>query len=198
MKKSLIHLAVLAAVGMASLPRARTQDVAFTFRMGAGFAGDVNRTHPASILPANMHTTQPVRSYGHAGLYDSATNTVRGFQAADTALTKVDGVLVRPFPTQQTTGGLSSPLGAGTPPTGPAVVDVLEDGYMMVKVDNIAAGVPTKGGAVFIWCAVTAGNDIQGGFRCAASAGNTAAVTNAKWNGPADANGIAELVVFKA
>jgi hypothetical protein len=39
---------------------------------------------------------------------------------------------------------------------------------------------------------------IQGGFHAAADAGNTVAITNAKWNGPADANGIAELVVFKA
>ena len=31
--------------------RQKTRDVAFTFRMGAGFAGDVNRTHPASIEP---------------------------------------------------------------------------------------------------------------------------------------------------
>lgn len=201
MKKSLIHLAVLAALGAGASfsGRARTLDVAYTFRMGAGFPGDVNRTHPASIVAANMHTTQPVRAYGHAGLYDAATGTVRGFQAGDTALTKLNGVLVRPFPTQNTSGSLTSqPIGSATPPTGPAIVDVLEDGFIYVKVDNIAAGAPTKGGAVWVWCAASAGNDVQGGFRCAVSAGNTAAISNARWTGPADANGVAELQVWAA
>lgn len=200
MKKSLIHLAVLAALGAGASfsGRARTLDVSFTFRMGSGFPGDVNRTHPASIVAANMHTTQPVRQYGHAGLYDAATGTVRGFQAGDSAVTKLAGALVRPYPTQATSASLNSPIGSATPPVGPAIVDVLEEGFMMVKIDNIAAGAPTKGGAVFVWCAASAGNDVQGGFRCAASAGNAAAIANARFTGPADANGVAEVQVWAA
>lgn len=199
MKKSLIHLAVMATLaGAASVGRSRTHDVAFTFRMGAGFAGEVNRTHPVSIYPSLMHSTQPVRLYGDPGIYDAATASVRGFQAGDTALTKIDGVLVRPYPTQQSTGGMSATLGGAGTPASNQPADIVEEGAIMVKCNNFGVNAPTKGGAVWVWCAASAGNDVQGGFRAAVSAGNTAAITNAKWNGPADANGIAELIVFKA
>lgn len=198
MKKSLIHMAVLAALGAASFAgRARTHDIAFTFRMGAGFPGEVNRTHPASIYASAMHATQPVRLYGDACLYDGATNTVRGFQAGDTAVTKQAGVLVRPYPTQQTSGGMTSTIGGAGVPVSNQPADVLEDGAIMVKCNNFGVNAPTKGGAVFVWCTASAGNNVQGGFQAAASAGNTAAIVNAYWNGPCDANGIAEMIVFK-
>ena len=196
MKKSLIALAVMAACAH-GLVRARTLDTAFTYRMGAGFPGDINRAHPFSALPSIQDPTTPVRSYGHAVLFDATNNSIRGFTAADTAVTKIKGVLVRPYPNSQTTGGMNASFGAATPPGARNVVDYLEDGFILVKVDNIAAGAPAKGSAVFVWCAASAGNDIQGGFRCAASAGNTAAIVNAEWNGPADANGIAEIRVWK-
>lgn len=197
MKKSLIALAIMAALAGESV-RARTRDISFTYRMGAGFPGDINRTHPVSVLPANMHTTQPVRLYGDAGIYDAATSTVRGFQAGDSGLLRMAGVLVRSFPVQTVTGGMNNPLGAGVPPAGPAVVDVMEEGYIMVKCNNFAVNAPTKDGLVYVWCAATSGNNIQGGFTAVANAGNAAAIANARWNGPADANGIAEMVVWKA
>lgn len=195
MKKSLIALAVLASLG-ASFVRASTRDVAFSFRMGAGFPGDVARTHPFSVLPAQMDGTTPVRAYGHAVRF-SATNTIQGFVAGDTALTKIKGVLVRPYPVSQTSGGMSATIGAATPPGANSVVDYIEDGFVMVKIDNIAAGSPKKGDPVFVWCAASAGNDVQGGFRAAVSAGNTAAIANAEFNGPPDAAGVCELRVWK-
>ena len=71
-------------------------------------------------------------------------------------------------------------------------LDVLRMGYMMVQVSN---GTPRKGDPVFIWVAATAGANVQGSVRTSASAGNTAAITNAFFNGPADASGVAEIVV---
>ena len=194
MKKTLIALAVLALHGAGAV-RAKTRDVAFQYRMGAGFPGDVNRTHPASILPGMMNSTNPVRLYGDPVLIDTSTNSYRGLLVGDTAVTKIDGVLVRPYPTQQQSGGMSSAIGAATPPTTPVPVDVLNEGFIIARCNNFATQQPTKGGAVHVWIAASTGAHVQGGFESVATGGSTIAITNAKWNGPADANGITEIQV---
>lgn len=196
-RKTLMAAAALACIASSGIVRARTHDVAFTYRMGAGFPGDVNRTHPASILPGLMNTTSPVLLYGNPVLVDTSTNSYREVLVGDTAVTLIAGVLVRPYPTQQTTGGMSSSLGAAVPPTS-GVVDVLQDGFIMVRCNNFAAQQPTKAGAVFIWIAASTGAHVQGGFESVASAGNTIAITNARFNGPADAAGVTELQVWQA
>lgn len=200
MKKSFISLAVLALLGGAAVSaRTRTLDAAFTYRMGAGFPGEVNRTHPASIVSGLMDPTTPIRLYGDPCVISTANNSYRGLLAADQAtVTSIAGILVRPYPVQQTSGGMSSSLGAATPPQERAAVAVLEDGYAMVKCNNTGAGAPTKGGAVYVWCAASAGSDVLGGFRAAASAGNTILLTNAEWASPPDASGIAEIRVWSA
>lgn len=170
------------------------RDVAFLYRMGSGFAGDVNRTHPAAIEPALVNVTTPPLIYGQA-LIATATNDVRPYAAADAAVAVPWGLLVRPYPTQQTSGGMAAALGAAVPPVS-GVVDVCRSGMIMAQL-NIGSIAPQKGGAVFVWCAVTSGNHIQGGFESAASGGNTAALdpTLMQFNGPADANGIVEISV---
>lgn len=194
MKKNLIALAV-SALAAAGLVRARTADVSFGYRMGAGFPGDVNRSHPASILPGMNNPTNPVRLYGDPVLIDGATSSYRAFLAGDTAITKVDGIAVRPYPIQQTTGGLSAGIGAAAVATGQPL-DVLNEGFMIARCNNFAAQQPQKGGAVYVWCAASSGAHVQGGFESAASAGNTAGpITNLKWNGPTDNNGITEIQV---
>lgn len=200
MKKSLIALAVLASLGASSTRMARgmTHDAAIKFRMDAGFPGDINRTHPFSAPSAVQDSTTPVRRYGDPVLF-STTNAIRGITAADQAAgTKIKGVLVRPYPVSQTSGGMSASFGAATPPGANSVQDYLEDGFILVKIDNIAAGSPKKGDPVFVWATASAGNDVQGGFRAAASAGNTFPVSNAEFNGPPDGNGVCELRVWKA
>lgn len=196
MKKSPIALAIL-ALASTGLVRARTTDIAYGYRMPAGFPGDVNRTHPFSVLPRKMTQTlaNKVRLYGDPVVYDGTQNSVRGFIAGDTARTTIDGVLVRPYPTQQTTGGLNAAIGAAVPPDGPAVVDILRYGYIMVRCNNFATQQPTMGGAVFVRVAATAGALIQGGFSSAADGANTVQITNARWCGPADANGVCEIEV---
>lgn len=197
MKKTLIAAAVLTLVhaAQAGTARARTHDVAFTFRMGAGFPGDINRTHPFSAVPGLMDSTDKIRLYGDPALI-SSTGTYRGFKVGDTA-TKIAGVLVRPYPIQQTTGGMSAAIGAATPPDGPAVIDVLEDGFIMVKCQDFAANPCIKGGAVYVRIAATSGNKIQGGFHAVADSTNTVAITNAQWNSTPDASGVAEIRVWK-
>jgi hypothetical protein len=144
--------------------------VAFQFRMGAGFAGDVNRTHPASIVPGLLDATNPPTNYGLALMINTAANSVRVVTPADYAAVDFYGVSVRPYPFQQSTAVLANAqanLGgmgifAGQP------LDVLESGFIMVPV----VGTPTKGGQVFIWYAATSGVHTQGGFEAAATTVN--------------------------
>lgn len=194
-QRTFLAAAASAAIMGSAITRARTHDVAFTYRMGAGFPGDVNRTHPASILPGLMNVTNPVRLYGDPVLVDAATNSYRAVLVGDTAVTKIAGILVRPYPTQQTTGGMASSFGAAVPPV-TGVIDVLDEGFMIARCNNFATVQPAKGGAVHIWYTASTGAHVQGGFESAATASNTIAITNAKWNGPADANGVTEIQVF--
>ncbi len=165
----------------------------FKYRMGASFPGDVNRTHPASVEPVLNDPTLPLLFAGLACLINAAKTGVRQFAAGDTAVTKIYGVGVRAFPIQQQVAdgvwgyqqqGLQS-LPAGTP------IDVLRDGYIM----GLVNGTPGKNDPVFVWCAASSGAHVQGGFEQNTSGGNTAAVTNAFFNGPPDANGYGEVVV---
>lgn len=189
------QLAVAVALAMGyhhvkPLKRARVRDAAFPFRMGAGFAGDINRTHPFEVEAAMINATTPPTAYGQTVIVDT-TNGVRPLAAADTAITVGFGLTVRPFPTQQSSGGMSSSFGSATPPTSGAI-DVLRNGLMIVQLNT---GVPKKGDPVFVWCAATAGAHIQGGFEVAASGGNTAALDPNRYQyaGPPDAAGLVEI-----
>lgn len=175
--------------------RARTCDVAFVYRMGAGFPGEINRTHPFSVMPALQQAANPVDGYGRAVLYHT-DGAARKILSTDTAVTKIHGVSVRPYPTQQhSASGFGAPatFGAATPPT-TGVIDVLEDGYIMVPI----VGTPVRGGAVHLWIAVASGSHVQGGFEAAATGGSTVALTNAYFVGGVDASGFGEIQVFRA
>ena len=51
--------------------------LAFQFRMGAGFFGDVNRTHPFWVEPGLMDPTSPPTAYGQAVVVDSVSKKIR-------------------------------------------------------------------------------------------------------------------------
>lgn len=212
MNRLLNSLSALAAVIVASttgfftslifgpkITRARTCDVAFTYRMGAGFPGDVNRMHPASILPGLINPTNPPAAYGNPVLVDSATSSYRGVIAGDGSVTAgpIAGVIVRPFPTQQQSGGMSSAIGAAAPPT-TGVADFLRQGFIMCKVPAADAAAVAKGGTVYVRAAATAGNNIQGALRSANDGTNNYIVTNARFTGPADSAGNCEIEVWAA
>lgn len=172
--------------------RCKTNDIAYQYRMTGGFPGDVSRTHPATIEPVLIDASAPPQFYGEAVLVDGATQGVRPFTTTDTAVTAAYGVLVRPYPFQQSSGsnyGAAS-IGAATPPASGAA-DALRAGYISVTVP--AGQTPVKDGAVYVWCAASTGGHIQGGFEASASNGNTAALTNCTFNGSPDANGNVEL-----
>jgi len=173
--------------------RMKTQDVAFGFRMGAGFAGDVNRTHPASIEPVLNNVTTPVTAFGQPVLIDTATQSARPFAAADQSdsIAAGYGVAVRPYPYQQMTASNfgEATIGAGAVQAG--AIDVLRSGYIMVKL--AAGGTPKKGQPVYVWSAATSGNHIQGGVEAAFTTTKTTELLNATFNGSPDASGNVEI-----
>jgi hypothetical protein len=140
----------------------RTRDIAIDFRMLAGFAGAVNRTHPANIEPVLIDQNAPPLYYGQGVVIDPTTQGVRPLVAADSGLSDVYGVTVRPFPISQTSGTLplSATIGAATPPAA-GLMDVLTFGYIMVPF-NANGAAPVKGGPAYIWVAATAGVETQG------------------------------------
>lgn len=182
-------------MGPPAITRSVTHDISFQYRMGAGFPGDVNRMHPASVVAGLLDAGNPFRAYGEAALFGSANN-YRPIIAADQSATavRIAGVLVRPYPTQQMSGGMNASLGAAVPPSvGPA--DFLDEGFIMVK---MKAGVTVKkGDPVFVWATATETVNIQGEYQAAATASKTVPIANAYFNGPADANGNVEIRVFR-
>jgi hypothetical protein len=172
----------------------KTRDVAFQFRMGAGFAGTVNTSHPANIRGFLKDSTNPPTFFGQAVKINPATNAVRAIIAGDSAATDIDGVIVRPFPflpvfPPNTPYGGQTTFGTSTLPDG--AVDVLLSGFIMVPV----VGAPSNGSAADVWFAATAAPHVQSGFEATHTGGSSFTIT---WNkthfaSPADSNGVAEL-----
>lgn len=176
-----------------SLGRMRTKDVAYPFVMPAGFAGDVNRGHPASILPAQLDPNNPLTAFGQAAMASTAVpNTVRLVAIGDAAATAIWGVSVRPYPFQAQTATNYGAVGAGGAPALVQPIDILTAGYILVPV----VGAVIKGGSVWVWVGATGGGHTLGGFEGAGGGGNTMALAgNYLWNSPADATGLAELKI---
>lgn len=179
--------------------RRKTFDSAFTFRMGAGFPGDVNRTHPANIEVALNDVTNPVQGYGLAVIVNPTGNSVRNVLDADNGATDIYGVSVRPYPFQEATSGpygaqgYDSATSLSVPPT-LQPLDVLKSGYIIVQLYGTTP--VSKGSSVFISTAATGGGLQQGGFVGATIASHIIALsTRSYFNGPADPNGIVELAL---
>lgn len=175
----------------------KTRDVAFTYRMGAGFAGAVNTSHPATIRGFLKDPTNPPTFFGQAVAINSTTNAVRSYIASDgTSPTDVFGVIVRPFPFLGATPPSNNYAGTGTPQFGTGqlpdgAVDVLLSGFIMVSV----VGTPSNGSTAYVWDAVSSAPHVQSGWEAASPSSNGFAVTwdKTQFASPPDANGIAEL-----
>lgn len=172
----------------------------FAFRMGAGFPGDVNRTHPSAIFPSQIDADHPPILYGNMCVVDSVSHNVRQLVAADqsdaTALTPY-GAIVRPYPFQQPSAGVNyaaAAFGNATPPTSGLGDFLCGGGTIMVQLNaNVTPAV--KGGRVFVWCAATAGDHVQGGYETEASAGNTVQLDpRFSYNGAGDSSGVTEIL----
>lgn len=189
-----VRNALSAVAAAVMLLNVRIHDIAFTYDVGTGSPGTVNRGIPFRTWPCKQNVATPVLSAGLACVVDTATNSVRQMAAGDTAVTRLYGITTRAFPTQQVTSaslGAPATIGGslGLPTTG--AIDVLTDGAILVNV----VGIPTKDGAVFVWVAATGGGHTQGGFEAAATGGSTATIANARFNGPPGPDGVTEVLI---
>ena len=181
---------------MKQVTRMKTRDVAFPFRMGAGFSGDVNRTHPASIEPCLVDPAEPPAIFGQAVLFDPASQGTRPFTTGD-ASSAAYGVTVRPYPFQQSSANNFGAAAIGNAGIAGNVIDVLRSGYIMVQV-NLGQTAPVKNGPVYVRVAATSGAHIIGQFETASDGTNNVLVTNANFQGGMDANGVAEIFITPA
>jgi hypothetical protein len=170
--------------------------------MGAGYPGDVTRTHPVDIFPELADATNPPTKAGQGVIVDATSHAIRKLITGDGVTTVgLYGITVRTFPFQQAQTGASSydgkanygavGFGGDLLPVTPQL-DVLRRGSIIVAVP--AGQAPVKGGSVYIWNVADSGAHIQGGFEAVDGTTNTIDVSNAVWNSGVDANGFAELV----
>jgi hypothetical protein len=173
---------------------AYTRDAAFTYRMGAGFPGMISR-HFYQVEVALQDSSHPLTAFGMAAIADaSSTNGVRIPATGDSGVTTIWGISFRTYPFQQVTtstnyGGIALGVNGAPASTGP--IDIMTQGYMIVTCQGAAAA--TKGGSVYL-CVVAGTGYAAGLFSTDTVSGTfTSALTDAFWNGPADANGLAEI-----
>lgn len=193
-------------------PVIKTRDVAYTYRMTGGSPGSVTRTHPDSIRAQlnDASGANPLTYFGQAALFHAATNTVRAVDHTDdsalgaTTVT-IAGVSVRPFPFQDTGAGETygaAAFNTGGPAAG-GIVDLLKLGSILVTQGQPSSGATASALGGIVYVRVTTGSGAfsalpVGGFETVVdtTAANQFTVANAYWNGPADANGTAEIVLI--
>jgi len=173
-------------------------DRAYTFRMPAGIPGECTRlaVYGTTITPEVVNNTAAAAGgaawgYGQVVIVDA--NGVRPVVPGDTVYSTLTwGVLIRPFPTGDI--GVAFPagitdFGAGVPPLS-GIVNVMRRGFVSAKLNGATAA--AKGGGVFAFVNATSAPHQQGGLEAASGTG-LVALTNAYFQGPADAQGNTEV-----
>ena len=155
--------------------------------MPHGFAGCYARQ------PDMIVTTRPAGGtanipFGAPLIYDSSKNVIQ----ADATATAATFVGVAAAEIKSSLDYLNPGTGAFAP--GDAV-GVFQRGSINVKCYD---GSPALGGTVYVRTGTseTYTTGVVGGFSANNESGKTVALTNCQWGGPADANGIAELVLL--
>lgn len=139
---------------------------AYTFRMPAGFAGDLQRAEIATIETQQINSAAPPTSFGVA--VKLVGGLVTPINSASDTSANVYGVNLRPYPIQ---GNGTDPLGTSTPPTS-GITDILRRGYVDVVLNGTTAA--AKDGTVYVRVANVSGGKPLGGFEAAAELVGTA------------------------
>ena len=154
--------------------------------MPHGYAGSYSRQPDMVVNTRPAGGTEPI-PFGAALTYDSEKNAVVfGTQASNSFI----GVAGREV--KSSVNYMDQNTGAYMP--GEAM-PVFMRGAIHVKCQR---STPSLGGAVYVR---TAANEehpgcVVGGFEAEADAGKTTMLGNCQWGGPADANGVAELIIM--
>ena len=155
--------------------------------MPHGFAGSYSR-QPDTIIDTHPLSGDASLTFG-LGVVAGAAGAVAPVSGSTTAAQFL-GIALRE--TKSATSYINQGEGAYVP--GDAV-PVLLRGCANVKCQN---GTPAYDGAVYLRIAANNSlpNAVVGGFEAAADGANSVALTNVKWKGTADANGIAEVRIM--
>lgn len=158
----------------------------YTFRMPAGFAGDLQRAEVATIETQQIDSATPPTVFGVA--VKLVSGKIQPINLSGDTAAGVYGINLRPYPIQ--TNGTDA-LGTSTPPTS-GVTDILKRGYVMASLGGVAAA--AKGGTVYVRVATPSAGKPLGGFEAASDTTNTIALpSNTYFMGPADAYGVVEI-----
>lgn len=154
--------------------------------MDNGFAGAYSR-QPDQIIDTRIAGTGGV-DFGQAVKYSSGKVVAFGSGDAATAFVGVA--------TREVKSSLNYTAGTAKYDAGEAV-PVMKRGRINVKCN---VGTPALNGDVYIRIAANASipSGVVGGFEASADSTNTIKLTNAKFAGAADANGIVELEILNA
>ncbi len=152
--------------------------------MPHGFAGSYARQ------PDMIVNTRPAGGdipFGMALTYDDDKNVVVFGNATTNTFIGVAGMEIKSAVTWPTQAGQYA---AGEP------VSVFMRGSINVKCQR---STPSLGGAVYVRTAAseTYPGCVVGGFEAEAESGKTQLLGDVQWGGPADADGIAEIVILK-
>lgn len=152
--------------------------------MPHGFAGAYAR-QPDMIV--NTRPAGGAIPFGLALTYDDSKNVVVFGNATANTFIGVAGMEIKSAVTWPTQDGQYA---EGEP------VSVFMRGSINVKCQR---STPSLGGAVYVRTAVseTYPGCVVGGFEAEAESGKTQMLGDVQWGGPADANGIAEIVILK-
>ena len=156
----------------------------FNKRMPAGVPGSLSRPYEAATEVQVMDDAAPVTAFGFP--VKITGNRIAAIAAGDTA-DDVYGFLVRIFPAS--TGSIDQDFGPGVP-VAKGLHTVMVRGYMNVI---CAAGTAAKGQPVYIRVAAGSGSLPIGRVEAAEVSGETVAVPNCIFTGPADADNITEI-----
>lgn len=150
--------------------------------MTNGFAGAYSR-QPDQIIDTRI--AGGAVPFGYPVKY--STGKVVTFTTGDAA-TDFLGVATREVKTGTVYGSNTVAYAANEP------IPVMKRGRVNVKCN---VGTPALNGDVYIRITANGTKDVVGGFEASADSTYVVKLTNAKWAGAADANGIAELEIFE-
>jgi len=155
--------------------------------MPHGFAGSYSR-QPDTIIDTHPLAGTAALPFGQAVVAGTAGAVVP--VSGTTTAAQFLGIALRE--TKSAVNYINQGEGSYVPND---AVPVLKRGCANVKCQN---GTPAYDGAVYLRIAANASlpNAVVGGFEAVADSSNSVQLTNVKWKGTADANGIAEVRIL--
>jgi hypothetical protein len=170
--------------------------VSLTYRMGAGYPGDYNRTAAGqTITPEAANPSFPIPAYGLPVKYVSSGSGIGPIVNGDTSAVVI-GVLMREFPSQAmppNTYGAGQSLSVPPVPPTQGPLSVMRRGFCVVNVNAGSSAAAVKGNPAYIWTAAASTGHLVGGIEATEVPGSTILFPGATFRGGVDSSGNVEL-----